>query len=194
MSVPAATAQQSKRVRCLKDCSQAIASSPSRAESFKISGASLEPTRWDNLDGWTNDDHGDAFATFQASCRAILRAQSSNDVRPVRAALRMVCARAIGAGALDADTARRFFEVNFHPVRIRKLGDSAGNATCLSARILCAMSDQKHFAAPQNVPLVRPHPNPDASVLERLKALYTMAGAASRPLSVRLRTMTSSTH
>ena len=32
----------------------------------------------------------------------------------------------------------------------------------------------KTFAAPQNVPLVRPHPNPDASVLERLKALPTL--------------------
>jgi hypothetical protein len=98
-SVPTATAQQcqrqcianvtsSKRVHCLKDCSQTIASSPSGAESFKIPGASIEPTGWDNLDGWTNDDHAGAFATFQASCRAILRAQSFDDVRPVRAALR----------------------------------------------------------------------------------------------------------
>jgi membrane-bound lytic murein transglycosylase A len=139
-SVPTATARQcqrqcianvtpSKRVHCLKDCSQTIASSPSRAESFKVPGASLEATEWDNLDGWTNDDHADAFATFQASCRAILRTQSSDDVRPVRAALRTVCARAISAGAVDAETARQFFEVNFRPVRISKLGDNGGFLT-----------------------------------------------------------------
>ena len=119
----------SKRVHCLKDCSQTIASSPSRAESFEIRGVSLEATEWDNLDGWTNDDHADAFATFQTSCRAILRTQSSDDVRPVRAALRTVCARAISAGAVDAETARQFFEVNFRPVRIRKLGDNGGFLT-----------------------------------------------------------------
>jgi membrane-bound lytic murein transglycosylase A len=135
-NVPPATAQQcqrqcmandtlSKRANCLKNCLQAAAPS-SRAESFKILGASLEPAGWDDLDGWTNDDHADAFATFQVSCRPIVRTQSSDGVRPVRDALRTVCARAISAGALDAGTARRFFEANFRPVRIRKLGDDGG--------------------------------------------------------------------
>ena len=63
---------------------------------------------------------------------------------------------------------------NTHNDRHRRSWLSAGGAACVSARILCAMSIQKHFAAPQNVPLVRPRPNPDASVLERLQALYTL--------------------
>jgi hypothetical protein len=63
---------------------------------------------------------------------------------------------------------------NTHNDRHRRSWLSAGSAACLSARIWCAMTDKKHFAVPQNVPLVRPHPNPDASVLERLKALYTL--------------------
>src|SRR6516164_3609788 len=180
MSVPAATAQQSKRVRCLKDCSQAIASSPSRAESFKISGASLEPTRWDNLDGWTNDDHGDAFATFQASCRAILRAQSSNDVRPVRAALRMVCARATSAGAVDADTARRFFEVNFRPVRIRKLGDNGGFLTGYYEPIV----DGSRFPTREfTVPIYRRPPDLLAAGTTRPGGLFPNHGRAYRTLS-----------
>jgi membrane-bound lytic murein transglycosylase A len=49
--------------------------------------------------------------------------------RPVRSALEQVCARAVAAGRLDQETARRFFETNFMPVRIRKLGDSAGVLT-----------------------------------------------------------------
>jgi membrane-bound lytic murein transglycosylase A len=118
-----------KRVYCLKDCSQTVAASPPLAQSVRIPGASLEPTGWDNLDGWTSDDHADAFATFQASCRPIVRTQSSDVVRPVRAALRSVCARAISAGVLDADGARRFFEANFRPVRIHKVGDGLGFLT-----------------------------------------------------------------
>ena len=102
---------------------------PPIAEPFKIPGASLEPARWDDLDGWTTDDHASAFATFQASCRLIVRSKSSDDVRPVRAALQAVCARAISAAAHDAETARQFFETNFRPVRIRKLGDAAGFLT-----------------------------------------------------------------
>jgi membrane-bound lytic murein transglycosylase A len=49
--------------------------------------------------------------------------------RPIRSALEQVCARAVTAGRLDQKTARQFFETNFVPVRIRKLGDSAGFLT-----------------------------------------------------------------
>ena len=49
--------------------------------------------------------------------------------RPVRSALEQVCARAVKAGGLDQEAARQFFETNFLPVRIRKLGDPAGFLT-----------------------------------------------------------------
>ena len=55
--------------------------------------------------------------------------QAGGDPRPVRAALEEVCARAIKAGTLKPGTARQFFETNFVPVRIRKLGDAAGFLT-----------------------------------------------------------------
>ena len=51
------------------------------------------------------------------------------DSRPVRAALEQVCARAIKAGPLKGAAAREFFEANFVPVRIRKLGEAAGFLT-----------------------------------------------------------------
>ncbi len=51
------------------------------------------------------------------------------NARPIRAALEEVCARAIKAGLLGSQAARQFFETNFVPVRIRKLGDPAGFLT-----------------------------------------------------------------
>src|SRR4029077_19613235 len=65
---------------------------------------------------------------FQASCRPIVRSKT-NDDRPVRAALEGVCARAVKTGALGEADARLFFEANFLPIRIRKLGDAAGFLT-----------------------------------------------------------------
>jgi len=115
---------------------------------LKIPNAALEPSGWDHLDGWTRDDHASAFAAFYASCRPIVRAYAFRaeavqrsryvrpeslgfpaDARPMRAALDDVCARAIKAGRLRPEAARQFFETNFVPVRIRKLGDPAGFLT-----------------------------------------------------------------
>ncbi len=96
---------------------------------LKIADAALEPAGWNELDGWANDDHVSAFATFQASCRPIARAQSTTDARPIREALKAVCARAIRLGRPDEAAARKFFQTNFLPVRIHKLGDAAGFLT-----------------------------------------------------------------
>ena len=54
----------------------------------------------------------------------------------------------------------------------RLSADSDG--ACVSARILCTMSVQKHSAAPLTVPAARPNPDPDVSVVARLKALPTL--------------------
>jgi membrane-bound lytic murein transglycosylase A len=105
---------------------------------LSIPNAALEPVGWGDLDGWTSDDHAVALATFNVSCRAIeraaaFRAESAGNhaavPQSVRAALEQVCIRAIKAGSLESEAARQFFETNFVPVRIRKLGDSAGFLT-----------------------------------------------------------------
>jgi membrane-bound lytic murein transglycosylase A len=97
-------------------------------EPLRIPDAALEPTNWGELDGWNGDDHASAFAAFQASCRPIVRSTTA-DGRPVRAALQTVCAHAVKTGPLGGAAARQFFEDNFLPVRIRKLGDTAGFLT-----------------------------------------------------------------
>jgi hypothetical protein len=59
----------------------------------------------------------------------LVHPQPMANARPIRAALEEVCARAIKAGLLGSQAARQFFETNFVPVRIRKLGDAAGFVT-----------------------------------------------------------------
>jgi membrane-bound lytic murein transglycosylase A len=94
---------------------------------LKIADAALEPLHWNDLVGWPADDHVRAFETFLASCRPLVRGQP--DDNPVRENLRFVCRRALGARHLDEAGARSFFEANFVPLRIRKLGDAAGFLT-----------------------------------------------------------------
>jgi membrane-bound lytic murein transglycosylase A len=82
------------------------------------------------LQGWGSDDHAAAFATFAASCRPILKDPAwARDARPMAAALKRVCRRALGLPPPDSSQAGAFFEENFRPVQIARLGDRAGFLT-----------------------------------------------------------------
>jgi len=99
-------------------------------EPLKLPDSQLEPIDWNAFDAWAADDHAAAFATFVASCRPLVRTTpQGSETRPMYYALRNVCRRAIAAGALEQDQARLFFERNFRPLRIAKLGDNAGFLT-----------------------------------------------------------------
>ncbi|MGH6769669.1 MAG: murein transglycosylase A [Xanthobacteraceae bacterium] len=114
----------------------------------------LEPVTWADIDGWAADDHAAAFATFRASCRPFLARRAKRDPRPIHRALRAVCRRAAAAGALDKDKtrAREFFEQNFRPVRIAKLGASTGLLTGYYEPIV----DGSRFPSPEfSAPLYR---------------------------------------
>ena len=90
----------------------------------------LEPIDWNALEGWAADDHANAYGAFLASCRPLSRANPpAAETRPMYFALKDVCARAVKAGRLGPEPARQFFERNFRPLRISKLGDSAGFLT-----------------------------------------------------------------
>jgi len=90
----------------------------------------FEPVAWSEIDGWAADDHAAAFATFAASCRALIgAAKGARDARPVYPALVDICRKARGAGTLNAEAARKFFEENFRGVRISRLDDPNGFLT-----------------------------------------------------------------
>jgi membrane-bound lytic murein transglycosylase A len=95
-----------------------------------IPDAALEPVGFKDLKGWPADDRAAAFRAFLASCRpAFKNLKPNNDPRPMAGALRAVCARAKAAGSLNSERAGAFFEANFRPVQIAKLGDTSGFLT-----------------------------------------------------------------
>jgi membrane-bound lytic murein transglycosylase A len=89
-----------------------------------------EPVEWSDLDGWNNDDHAAAFATFLTSCRTLgLKQRPGRELAPIPAALKQICEKARAAIPLDEGGTREFFEDNFRPLRINRLGDSDGFLT-----------------------------------------------------------------
>jgi membrane-bound lytic murein transglycosylase A len=99
-------------------------------EPLQLPDSALEPIDWAALGGWQTDDHAAAFTTFVASCRPLLRSRPSEaNKRSMSLALTHVCQQAVAVGQLTEDQARMFFERNFRPLRITKLGDSAGLLT-----------------------------------------------------------------
>jgi membrane-bound lytic murein transglycosylase A len=98
------------------------------AEPLKLAGSQLEPVKWTELAGWSKDDHLAAFAAYQASCRALRKGHTDN-YRPIRSALLNVCRKAAGLLPQNSQAARAFFEENFQPVRMARLGESEGLLT-----------------------------------------------------------------
>jgi peptidoglycan lytic transglycosylase A len=124
---------------------------------LKLAGSQLEPVKWSELAGWTADDHLAAFAAYQASCQA-LRVQALRKIRPtddrgqISGALWNVCRIATGLRPQDSDTARAFFEQNFQPVRIARLGEVEGLLTGYFEPIVAG----SRFPSPEfSVPLYR---------------------------------------
>src|SRR5215469_51753 len=109
---------------------KAIGISTLQPEPLRLPNTAIEPIEWNALNGWEADDHAAAFATFSTSCRPLLRASvQEGDKRPMYLALTQVCRQALAVGRLTDDQARLFFEHNFRPLHITKLGDSAGLLT-----------------------------------------------------------------
>ncbi|MGA8076605.1 MAG: MltA domain-containing protein [Xanthobacteraceae bacterium] len=90
-----------------------------------------EPVDWADLDGWNSDDHVAAFAAFVTSCRTLdtKHHNRERELTPIHPALKDICQRAKLAVPLDEAGARQFFEDNFRPILINKLGDTTGFLT-----------------------------------------------------------------
>jgi len=126
-------------------------------EPFKLADTALEPVKWTDLAGWAADDHLAAFANYQASCRPFRNVKGpSPDERPIYNALSEVCRRAAGVRPADKDAARRFFEDNFRPVHIARLGEPQGFLTGYYEPIV----EGSRFPNPEfHVPLYRRPPD-----------------------------------
>ena len=98
-------------------------------EPLKLADSQLEPVNWTELAGWATDDHLTAFAAYQSSCRVLQKIREPDGGAPLRAALRNTCRKALDLRPQDSDAARIFFEQNFQPVRIARLGQSEGLLT-----------------------------------------------------------------
>ena len=95
---------------------------------LKLPGTQYEPITWGQIDGWADDDHDAAFATFLQSCKAILQGEEKQrDNQPMFGALFRVCQKAVTADPQKPGQARDFFEQNFRPVRIAPLGSADGD-------------------------------------------------------------------
>ena len=101
-----------------------------RSEPIRFPDTQYQPVAFADIDGWAGDDHATAFATFLESCRAVNAGKQPVVVAVAIAdALKPVCERAVAAVPLEEDGARKFFEDNFRPLRISRLGDTDGFLT-----------------------------------------------------------------
>jgi membrane-bound lytic murein transglycosylase A len=124
-------------------------------EPLKLADTQLEPVKWADVAGWTADDHLAAFAAYQTSCKTFRSVKQPRDERPIYSALWEVCRRAAGLRLTDKAAARRFFEDNFQPVQIVRLGETQGFLTGYYEPIV----EGSRFPNPEfHVPLYRrPH-------------------------------------
>jgi membrane-bound lytic murein transglycosylase A len=129
-----------------------LALAQDNAEPFKLADSQLEPAKWSEVDGWADDDHLAAFAAFQVSCQTFRSIKRPRDERPVFMALWEVCRRAAAVRPANAAAARAFFEDNFRPVRITRLGEAQGFLTGYYEPIV----QGSRFPSPEfHVPLYR---------------------------------------
>ena len=95
---------------------------------LKFADSQFETIKWSELAGWSADDHLAGFAAYQTSCQ-VLRKRRTGDRAQISGALSHVCRKAADLRPQDANTARAFFEQNFQPVRIGRLGEAEGLLT-----------------------------------------------------------------
>ncbi len=98
--------------------------------SLEFPDAQYDFVSFQNLDGWNTDKQAAVLAGFRRSCEVLLKRKDAADARPMEKALRAVCPRALALpGDTDDEAAKKFFEANFRPVRVSKLGETTGLLT-----------------------------------------------------------------
>jgi membrane-bound lytic murein transglycosylase A len=88
------------------------------------------PLAWNEIAGWAADDHVQAYKAFRISCASIAAQRNPpEDSRALGASLREPCRAAKALQITEEAKARAFFEENFLPLQISRLGEDAGFVT-----------------------------------------------------------------
>ncbi len=124
---------------------------------FEISGAQYLPLAWADVKGWDDDNHLAAYKTFRASCRSINAQNGAAEVKNGEAkalagSLNEPCRVAKTLDLTDEAKAKSFFEENFTPLRISRLGEPAGFVTGYYEPVLEGSRTQTEI---YNVPVYR---------------------------------------
>ncbi|MBR0799914.1 MltA domain-containing protein [Bradyrhizobium jicamae] len=97
---------------------------------LQVNGSQYQPVSWAELQGWNDDDHLAAYKAFRASCKPIAAQQGTPaEPKALGSSLRDPCRIAKALELSDSAKARDFFEQNFVPLRISRLGEDAGFVT-----------------------------------------------------------------
>lgn len=96
---------------------------------FEIPGAQYLPLAWADVNGWSDDDHLAAYKTFRASCKTINAQAGAAEPKALGGALGEPCKVAKSLELSDDAKAKAFFEQNFAPLRISRLGEPDGFVT-----------------------------------------------------------------
>jgi membrane-bound lytic murein transglycosylase A len=97
---------------------------------LEISGSQYVPLSWSNVTGWADDDPLPAFKTFRDSCKPIAaQTKAPADIKALGTSLRDPCRVARDSDIANTAKAREFFEQNFVPLQISRIGEDAGFVT-----------------------------------------------------------------
>jgi membrane-bound lytic murein transglycosylase A len=119
---------------------------------LQVSGSQYQPLTFANLPGWNDDDQLAAYKAFRTSCKPIAAQHGQAESKALGGSLRDSCRIAKGQEISDSAKAKDFFEQNFVPLRISRLGEDAGFVTGYYEPVLDGSRKQTDV---YNVPVYR---------------------------------------
>ncbi|SDO21638.1 membrane-bound lytic murein transglycosylase A [Afipia sp. GAS231] len=120
---------------------------------LQIAGTQYAPVAWSDIAGWSEDDHLSAYKAFRTSCKPIAaQTGAPSDSKALGTSLRDPCRIAKGLDLADSAAAKAFFEQNFLPLRISRLGEGEGFVTGYYEPVIDGSRTQNEV---YNVPVYR---------------------------------------
>ena len=118
-----------------------------------MSGSQYLPLAWADIPGWGDDDHLAAYKAFRTSCKPIAAQHAEpSDPKALGVSLRDPCRAARADDISDGAKAKAFFEANFVPLKISRLGEDDGFVTGYYEPVLDGSRTQSDV---YNVPVYR---------------------------------------